>query len=104
MPKLYHFIRKQSQTTCLLIAEQPVELVFRRVVSSLTSRPRAVATPYEKTPFHKAEGPFETGMTVKICIVGCGALGSVIAAHLARLDDVEVYAYDVSEAHTRAIN
>jgi 2-dehydropantoate 2-reductase len=42
-------------------------------------------------------------MAVKICIVGCGALGSVFAAHLARLDDVEVYAYDVSEAHTRAI-
>jgi 2-dehydropantoate 2-reductase len=43
-------------------------------------------------------------MAVKVCIVGCGALGSVLAAHLARLDDVEVYAYDVSEAHTRAIN
>jgi 2-dehydropantoate 2-reductase len=42
-------------------------------------------------------------MSVKICIVGCGALGSVIAAHLARLDDVDVYAYDVSEAHVRAI-
>ncbi|MGD0988937.1 MAG: 2-dehydropantoate 2-reductase [Candidatus Sulfotelmatobacter sp.] len=42
-------------------------------------------------------------MTVKICIVGCGALGSVFAAHLARLDDVEVYAYDVSEEHVRAI-
>ena len=74
------------------------------MVSSLTSRPRAVATPYEETPFHKAEGPFETGMAVKICIVGCGALGSVIAAHLARVEDVEVYAYDVSGAHTRAIN
>jgi 2-dehydropantoate 2-reductase len=43
-------------------------------------------------------------MAVKICIVGCGALGSVFAAHLARLEDVEVYAYDVSEAHIRAIN
>ena len=42
-------------------------------------------------------------MAVKICIVGCGALGSVFAAHLARLQDVEVYAYDVSEEHTRAI-
>lgn len=42
-------------------------------------------------------------MAVKICIVGCGALGSVVAAHLARLDDVEVHAYDVSEAHARAI-
>jgi 2-dehydropantoate 2-reductase len=42
-------------------------------------------------------------MTVKICIVGCGALGSVFSAHLARLDDVEVHAYDISEEHTRAI-
>ena len=42
-------------------------------------------------------------MSVKICIVGCGALGSVIGAHLARLDDVEVYAYDVSPDHVRAI-
>jgi 2-dehydropantoate 2-reductase len=43
-------------------------------------------------------------MPVKVCIVGCGALGSVFAAHLARLSDIEVYAYDVSEEHTRAIN
>jgi 2-dehydropantoate 2-reductase len=42
-------------------------------------------------------------MAVKVCIVGCGALGSVIAGHLARLDDVEVYAYDVSQEHTRTI-
>jgi 2-dehydropantoate 2-reductase len=42
-------------------------------------------------------------MPVKICIVGCGALGSVIAAHLARLEDVEVCAYDVSTEHVRAI-
>jgi saccharopine dehydrogenase-like NADP-dependent oxidoreductase len=42
-------------------------------------------------------------MSVKICIVGCGALGSVIGAHLARLKDVEVHAYDVSQEHVRAI-
>jgi 2-dehydropantoate 2-reductase len=41
---------------------------------------------------------------VKLCIVGCGALGSVIAAHLARLQDAEVYVYDVSERVIRAIN
>ena len=35
-------------------------------------------------------------MAVKFCVVGCGALGGVIAAHLARLKDVEVYAYDIS--------
>jgi len=42
-------------------------------------------------------------LSVKVCIVGCGALGSVFGAHLARLDDVEVYAYDVSREHVRAI-
>ena len=42
-------------------------------------------------------------MPTKICIVGCGALGSVIAGHLARLDDVEVHGFDVSQEHTRAI-
>ncbi len=41
---------------------------------------------------------------MKICVVGCGAVGSIFAAHLARLVDVEVYAYDVAEAHIRAIN
>ena len=40
---------------------------------------------------------------MKICIVGCGALGSVFAAHLARLEDIEVYAYDVSQEHVHAI-
>ena len=43
-------------------------------------------------------------MSVKICIVGCGAIGSIFGAHLARLEDVEVHAYDVWTEHTRAIN
>lgn len=43
-------------------------------------------------------------MSVKICIVGCGAIGSIFGAHLARLKDVEVHAYDVWKEHTRAIN
>jgi 2-dehydropantoate 2-reductase len=42
-------------------------------------------------------------MAVKVCIVGCGALGSVIGAHLARLQDAEVHAYDVASEHIRAI-
>ncbi len=41
---------------------------------------------------------------MRLCVVGCGAVGSLFAAHLARLDDVEVWAYDVSEAHVAAIN
>jgi len=41
---------------------------------------------------------------MRICIVGCGAIGSLFAAHLARLDDVEVWAYDLDKAHVDAIN
>jgi 2-dehydropantoate 2-reductase len=41
---------------------------------------------------------------VRICIVGCGAVGSLFAANLAQLDDVEVWAYDVSPEHVDAIN
>jgi 2-dehydropantoate 2-reductase len=41
---------------------------------------------------------------VKVCVVGCGAVGSLFAANLAQLDDVEVWAYDVSQAHVDAIN
>lgn len=41
---------------------------------------------------------------MKICIVGCGAIGSLLAAHLARLEDVEVHAFDVSRPHVDAIN
>jgi len=41
---------------------------------------------------------------VKVCVVGCGAVGSLFAANLAQLDDVEVWAYDVSRAHVDAIN
>ena len=43
-------------------------------------------------------------MSVRVCIVGCGAIGSIFGAHLARLSDVEVYAYDVAPEHMRAIN
>jgi 2-dehydropantoate 2-reductase len=41
---------------------------------------------------------------VRVCIVGCGAVGSLFAANLAQLDDVEVWAYDASQGHVDAIN
>ena len=41
---------------------------------------------------------------MKICVVGCGAVGSLFAAHLAKLESVEVWAYDVSQPHVDAIN
>ena len=40
---------------------------------------------------------------MKICIIGCGAVGSLFAAHLAKAGEVEVWAYDVWKEHTDAI-
>jgi 2-dehydropantoate 2-reductase len=39
-----------------------------------------------------------------VTVVGCGAVGSLFAAQLARLDDVEVWAFDVWPEHVAAIN
>jgi 2-dehydropantoate 2-reductase len=41
---------------------------------------------------------------VRACILGCGAVGSLFAANLARLEDVEVWAYDLARDHVDAIN
>jgi 2-dehydropantoate 2-reductase len=41
---------------------------------------------------------------VRICVIGCGAVGSLFAANLASLDDVEVWAYDLWDEHVAAIN
>jgi 2-dehydropantoate 2-reductase len=41
---------------------------------------------------------------MRICVIGCGAVGSLFAAQLATLDDVEVWAYDLDRAHVDAIN
>jgi 2-dehydropantoate 2-reductase len=41
---------------------------------------------------------------VKVCIVGCGAVGSLFAANLAQLEDVEVWVYDLAREHVDAIN
>jgi 2-dehydropantoate 2-reductase len=37
-------------------------------------------------------------------VVGCGAVGSLFAANLAQLEDVEVWAYDPAREHVDAIN
>jgi 2-dehydropantoate 2-reductase len=41
---------------------------------------------------------------MKVAVVGCGAVGSLFAAHLAQLEDVEVWAFDLDGAHVDAIN
>jgi 2-dehydropantoate 2-reductase len=40
---------------------------------------------------------------VRVAVVGCGAVGSLFAAHLAQLDEVEVWAYDLDREHVAAI-
>jgi len=41
---------------------------------------------------------------MRVCVVGCGAIGGLYAAHLAQLEDVEVWGYDVSPEHVAAID
>ncbi len=41
---------------------------------------------------------------MKVCIIGCGAIGGLYAAHLAMLNDVEVWAFDLAREHVDAIN
>src|SRR6266511_6036697 len=42
--------------------------------------------------------------SLRVCVVGCGAVGSLFAANLAQLDDLEVWAYDLAQEHVDAIN
>jgi 2-dehydropantoate 2-reductase len=39
----------------------------------------------------------------RVLVVGCGAVGALFAAHLAQLDGLEVWAYDVAPDHVAAI-
>ena len=41
---------------------------------------------------------------MRIAVIGCRAVGSLFAANLAQLEDVEVWAYDASSKHVDAIN
>ena len=41
---------------------------------------------------------------MRVCVVGCGAVGSLFAANLAQLEDVEVWAYDLAQEHVDTIN
>jgi 2-dehydropantoate 2-reductase len=43
-------------------------------------------------------------MIDRVCVVGCGAVGSLFAANLAQLEELEVWAYDLDDAHVTAIN
>src|ERR671926_794226 len=52
----------------------------------------------------QAPGHGRRGHGLKVCVVGCGAVGSLFAASLSQLDDVEVWAYDLARDHVDAIN
>jgi 2-dehydropantoate 2-reductase len=41
---------------------------------------------------------------VRVCVLGCGAVGSLFAAHLAQVDEAEVWAYELQRDHVDAIN
>ena len=41
---------------------------------------------------------------MRVTVVGCGAVGSLFAANLAQLEDVEVWAFDLDREHVAAIN
>jgi 2-dehydropantoate 2-reductase len=41
---------------------------------------------------------------MKVCVIGCGSVGSIFAAHLAKAGEVEVWAYDLWKEHIDAIN
>jgi 2-dehydropantoate 2-reductase len=41
---------------------------------------------------------------MRVCVVGVGAVGSLFAAHLAQVEGVEVWGYDLAEPHAEAIN
>ena len=41
---------------------------------------------------------------MRVAVVGCGAVGSLFAANLSLLEDVEVWAYDLAQEHVDAIN
>lgn len=41
---------------------------------------------------------------MRVAVIGCGAVGSLFAATLSRLDDLEVWAFDLNRAHVDAIN
>jgi 2-dehydropantoate 2-reductase len=41
---------------------------------------------------------------MRVCVVGCGAVGSLFAAHLAAKGEAEVWAFDLAADHVDAIN
>src|SRR5581483_3310408 len=60
---------------------------------------RPGAAPHRDVPARQG-----TRGRMRIAVIGCGAVGSLFAANLGTLDDVEVWAYDPWREHVDAIN
>jgi 2-dehydropantoate 2-reductase len=54
-------------------------------------------------PRKRGAGIAQDDKEMRICVIGCGAVGSLFAAHLARAGEAEVWAYDVWKEHIDAI-
>src|SRR5260370_20843552 len=55
---------------------------------------------FDRTSTPRMEIP--SGM--RICVIGCGAVGSRFAAHLAKAGEGEIWAYDVWKDHVEAMH
>ena len=77
-----------------------VELINERFVRG----PSAQGSTRRAKPRSRLDPGREASYFVKVCVVGCGAVGGLFAANLAQLDDVEVWAYDLDADHVAAIN
>src|SRR5260370_6340263 len=55
---------------------------------------------FDRTSTPRMEIP--SGM--RICVIGCGAVGSLFAAHLAKAGEAEIWAYDVWKDHVEAMH
>lgn len=73
----------------------------RILVWTTSARPRE---PSHAREHHRRIRPAAPVSGVRICVVGCGAIGSLFAAHLGTLDDVEVWAYDIAAEQVAAIS
>ena len=78
-----------------------VDMITGALVREARPARRARAAARDDVPPDQGQGGV---LGMRVCVVGCGAVGSLFAANLATLDDVEVWAYDLAQEHVDAIN
>jgi 2-dehydropantoate 2-reductase len=52
----------------------------------------------------RARDPGRGAGVTRVAVIGCGAIGSLFAAHLAQAGEAEVWAFDLDAEHVAAIN